>query len=439
MSISAKKSGQLLTLFSGFSADQQQALVMTIKAIKADGETEFPYEDLLLLLGGDGDRENQWEELFRVALPLIVESARRCDQIERSLLQEVWEYFLRELNPTVAVSWLSGQETASHTREAIVSEFTKIAETKEGRKSLDARFGKEGFHQLEILLSLLRRPEELEDFFKGWPQEIKDLDEALLLPLRDFNELLLVESPEITPHLLFLVSSYLRNSFHIFRAVEKLTGHSNDSVMVKTELKVVGDALLDQNDVWLEAFSWPKGQLCDPEHMSKQLKSFTNITQGWVSEFDVDPSGPWGMRLAAQRAHCGKIWDEHMIRVEKVIDQVMPRKRGSVTGRQTMPNLNKNIDEQSIVSAENAILLLLASQCFASHGGFQSSKDKVVKLLKQRLEEQGDDLLALLGQKSDQYEQVSAHFSILVRITKAYLGDKDADVLARRSVAAMAA
>ncbi len=421
------------------SVEQQQALVMTIKAAQADGEADLPYDELLRLMGAEDVQENRWEEIFSVVLPLSVETARRCDQIERSLLQDVWEFYLRELDPAQAAAWLSGQETVSQVRQSIVSEFAKLSTTKEGQDVLDARFGVDRSHQLEVLLSLLHRAEELADFFEGWPPEIKNLDDAYLVPLRDFNEHLVTKSPEITPHLLFLVATYLGKSFQVFRAVEKLTGHSNDRVMVKTELKVVGDALLEQNDVWLDAFEWQKGQLCNPEQMSEKLNSFGIITQGWLSEFDIDPSGPWGKCLATQRARCGKIWDEHMRRIEKMADQTMPRKRGSVTGRQTMPNLSKLIDEHNVVLAENAMELLLDAQPFASQGGFQSSKDKVVQMLKRRLEEQSDDLLTLLGQKGENYEQVSAHFSVLVRMTKAYLGNEDAEVLSRRSVAAMAA
>jgi hypothetical protein len=104
-----------------------------------------------------------------------------------------------------------------------------------------------------------------------------------------------------------------------------------------------------------------------------------------------------------------------------------------------MPDIKKGVIEQEVAMAENAVSLLVAAQPFAAKGGFQSSKDKVVQLLESRLQEQSDDLLAMLAQEHDDYNQISAHFAVLVRITRAYSGEQDANVLARRSVAAMAA
>ena len=291
-----------------------------------------------------------------------------------------------------------------------------------------------------MLLSLLARAEEIEDFFDGWPEEIKDLDDTHLIPLREFNDHLIADSPEITPYLLFLVKARLQHSYQVFRAVEKVTRHSNDRIMLNTELKLVGDALLDENDVCLEAISWEAGKACDAGSMVAALKHFIELTQGWSSEFDIDPAGAWGKRLAGQRARCARLWDSYMKRIGKMIDQVMPRKRGTATGRKTMPDLSRVIEPHEIALAENAINLLHEVQGFASQGGFQFTKDKTVQLLESRLEEQKDDLLALFGQKDEaDPDRVSAHFSVLVSMTRAFLGEEDANVLMRRGAVAMAA
>ncbi|PHS29596.1 MAG: hypothetical protein COA85_00465 [Robiginitomaculum sp.] len=439
MAIPANKMGQLQALFSVLSEKHRQTLVMTIMAAKADGEAKLPYDDLLTLLGGGEAQEERWEEIFTVVKPLVVEKVKRCDQISATLLHDIWEYYFRELDPVRAAAWLSGKENLADIREAMVSTYQGLTETKKGHNTLIKKFGEDEQGQLSVLLSLMNRSDELEDFFSGWPHDIKNLDDENLAPLREFNEHLIVDSPEITPYILFLVTTRLLHPFHIFRAVEKVTGHSNDRVMIKTELKVMGDALLDQNDIWLGDFQWERNQKCNIDQSVASLKGFIDLTNGWLSEFEVDPAGPWGKRLSAQRSRCGKVWDEHMQRIQKNMDRILPRKRGSVTGRQTMPDIRKDIIENDVVLAENAITLLLGARSFASQGGFQSSRDKLVQMLESRIEEQSEDLLALLGQERADYEQISAHFAVLVRIVKRYLGDKDADVLARRSVVAMAA
>ncbi len=439
ISLSSNQSEQLHALFSVLSEAQRANLVMTIKAAKADGESDLPYDDLLCFLEDKEIEEDRWQILFNTVQPLVVNEAKRCDQIEYGLLQEVWDHYLRELDPVLATAWLSGKEEAGDMRDAICSNYLKLMGTKEGRQSLAARFGKGKLYQLDILFSLLPHAEALEGFFGGWPEQIKSLDDSHLIPLREFNEHLMTQSPEITPYLLYLVTSCLLHPFHVFRAVEKVTGHSNDLVMSKTELKSVGDALLDRNDVWLETFIWPEEQLCDPTLYKKSMKSFIDLTTGWLSEFDVDPSGPWGKRLAGQRAKCGEIWDKHMRRIQKCIEQVMPRKRGRLTGRQTMPDVSKKLGQDKVEAAVNAVSVLVSIQPYASQGGFQAAKDKVVQKLESRLAEQSDDLLAMFGHEDMDYDELSAHFAVLVQITRAYSGNKDADVLARRSVAAMAA
>ncbi len=439
MSISAEKSGQLQALFSALPDVHKQTLIMTIKAAKADGEPGLPFDELLALLGDEEVCEDRWLEIFSVVQPLVVDKAQRCDQIETSVLASIWKLYLRELDPKSAASWLSGGISRTVIQKSMVETFAEFSDSKSGKKTLEKRIGEDHLHQLEVVMSLLPRSDEMEDFFAGWPDEVKSLDDTHLMPLREFNEHLITDSPEITPHLLFLASFRLAHPFHIFRAVEKVTGHSNDRVMIKTDLKIVGDALLDQNDCWIKAFNWERNEKCNLEDAIAGLKGYIDLTSGWTSEFDVDPAGAWGVRLAKQRLQCGKVWDDHMSRTSKLIDQVLPRKRGSVTGRQTMPNIHNEIDEHKVELAENAIELLVAARPFASQGGFQSSKDKTCQMLESRLEEQSDDLLALLGKGDDDHEQVSAHFTVLVRITRAYLGAKDANVLARRSAAAMAA
>lgn len=129
-----------------------------------------------------------------------------------------------------------------------------------------------------------------------------------------------------------------------------------------------------------------------------------------------------------------------MKRISKLADQVMPRKRGTITGRQTMPNIDRQIDETSIALAQNAVTLLREAMPYASQGGFQSSKDKTLQFLEKLMSDQSDDLLALFSRvEPDEYQKVSAHFAILVSMTRAFFGNQDAEVLARRGAAALAA
>jgi len=440
MAIPVKKSAQLQTLFSTISVPCKESLIMTIKAAMADGEQQLPFGEILTLLGHEAFHDERWKRLFSVVQPLTTATVQRCDQIGEAFLSHVWEYFLRDINSDQAAAWLSGEEDTAEVRASIIDSFKPLLEGKRKKKKVEPNLAARHEREIETLLSLLARAEEIEDFFSGWPRQIKSLDEAHLVPLREFNDHLIVKSPEITPYLLFLAKSHLRHPYQIFRAVEKVTGHSNDRVMVNTELKLVGDALLDENDTWLESFKWDVGKECHPAALVTALKNFIELTQGWSSEFDIDPSGPWGKRLAGQRARCARVWDSYMTRIQKAVDQIMPRKRGTITGRQTMPDLAKTQEKHDILLAENAVSLLRHAQGFASQGGFQFSKNKAVHLLETRLEEQGDDLLALFGRKNEADNiQVSAHFAVLVGMTKAFLGEDNASILVRRGAVAMAA
>lgn len=441
MFISEKKSAQLRAFFSSFTETQRETLIMSVKAAKVDGGVNLPCDDLLALLEDDeAIAEQRWRELFTAAQPLMVDVTKRSDHIDVALAENVWEFFLRKLNPQTAATWLAGQMSLADIRNSICSTYTELLETETGLQSLAERFEAAHIAQLRVLLSFLACSDDLEGFFAGWPAQVKDLSDELLFPLRDFNEYLIAEHPEITPYLLFLVATHLEKPFQIFRAVEKITGHSNDRVMVKTELKAVGDALLERNDEYLNAFDWEKGQAANVTNMVSSLSGFVKLTSGWMSEFEIDPSGPWGKRLASQRSLCGKVWGKHMNRIRKAVDRALPRKKGNMTGRQTMPDLKSEIDEARIVLLENEICLLLEAGQFSSRAGFQAEKDKAAQLVEIRLEEQSNDLLDLLGDNSSEdYQQIIAHFAVLVRITKAYLGAEDAKVLQRRSAAAMAA
>jgi len=141
MSIPASKTRQLQALFSTLSEQHRQMLAMTVMAAKADGEIKLPYDELLVLLGADSEQDARWESIFSVAQPLYAEKAMRCDQIERDLLEGVWDFYLRDLDPVKASAWLSGELALPEIRKAMIASYTEMMESKKGERKLIKRFG----------------------------------------------------------------------------------------------------------------------------------------------------------------------------------------------------------------------------------------------------------------------------------------------------------
>ncbi len=413
---------------------------MTIKAAQADGDHNLPYQDMLVLLEKDAaEQEQRWRSLFNVLEPLIVDHVTRCDQIDSAVIKIVWETFQRELNPELAAAWSAGHAERTELQQAIASEFTRYRHSDEANKFM-LKLGVEKDNQLTAILSLLSRSVEIEDFFAAWPDEITNLDDQYLTPLRDFNELLIEKTPDITPYLLFLVKAHLAKPHEVFRAVERVTRQSTDLIMMDTDMKVVGDALLDQLAGWVEECSWEHRSIPDITKMIGALHHALELISGWTSEFTIDPAGAWGRRLHSLSAELSRQWESHIKSVEKMVTQALPRKRGKATGRQTMPDLDKEIGEQDIVQTENALKLFVEASPYASKGGFTSTRDKVAHFLDAHMEDQEDDLLKLLHDNGTcSGEDISRHFAILRRLTAAYLGDEAAEVISRRGKAAVAA
>jgi hypothetical protein len=438
MTIPLAKQNQLRAVFSSLPDSITDRLYETFKSARNSGDTSLPF-DILLSLFPIQISEPEIRELFYPVSELIVTSVTRADQVSFELLRNIWKTYISDTKAKLASSW-QGDVTSLRRHQTRISEMLRVLWEKEGgMEELSSRFGEENVSQIRLIFTVMAFAEEIGELISKLPDRIKDLDDRYLLPLRDLNDLLAENEPDITPFLLFLLKIRLRHPQQILRAIERLSRQNSDLMIINTDMNVIVDVLLDEADALLSNADVEIIELEQVEQITKNLERFGNIIAGSIEEFDISSDSSWGKRLYGISNRAVQFWTSRANQAWKVIDKALPRARlksflgGSLTG----PDISVELDVDLVKEAVLSTYLLNSVFTYAPRIGFSAARDDVTTAIEERLREQENNLIAMLAdpEESD-VEQVQSHFAVLVKITQAFCGDQAASVLSRRGASA---
>jgi len=412
MTIQLEKQVKLKTVFSAMPATAVARLTSVFQAGATSGDTSLPFDILLgLLPPGANEPEPDIDKIFFPISELITENAQRLDQLPYQLLRDIWSFYATEIDPVLSKSWKKSPVALNSNRKKLASGLQKAWEEEGGKAALTSKFGEENARRIPFIFSIMLFAEEISELIGTWPDQIKDLDDSYLLPVRDLNDLLAETYPDITPFLLFLLKKRLRSPQHILRAIERLSRQTSDTVIVNTDMYIVVEALLDE-------------------------------AQHLLEEFEISPASIWGKRLFKLTNEAGKFWTHRLKASWQAIETATPRFRtktflgGSLTNLDLRQPLMQSQTDTAILDT----YLLAQMFPFSSKIGFSATKDEVANLIEDRLRTNEDNFISLLADSGEvDLDILHNHFSTLVGIKRKYHGEDAANILNRRGIAAAAA
>jgi len=443
MTIQLEKQVKLKTVFSAMPATAVARLTSVFQAGATSGDTSLPFDILLgLLPPGANEPEPDIDKIFFPISELITENAQRLDQLPYQLLRDIWSFYATEIDPILSKSWQKSPVALNNNRKKLASGLQKAWEEEGGKAALTSKFGEENARRIPFIFSIMLFAEEISELIGTWPDQIKDLDDSYLLPVRDLNDLLAETYPDITPFLLFLLKKRLRSPQHILRAIERLSRQTSDTVIVNTDMYIVVEALLDEAQHLLEEIKAPIETEHRVDEVVELMTRLANILGGSLEEFEISPASIWGKRLFKLTNEAGKFWTHRLKTSWQTIETATPRFRTKtfLGGSLTNLDLRQPLIQSQTDTAILDTYLLAQMFPFSSKIGFSATKDEVANLIEDRLRTNEDNFISLLADSGEvDLDILHNHFSTLVGIKRKYHGEDAANILNRRGIAAAAA
>ncbi len=440
MSIHLDKKNKLKSVFKSLPTDAVQRLGEAFSGARDSGDISLPYDELLELLP-DFISQSDLDVLFFPITELATSNCYRADQVSYDLLREVWWFYAKN-NPQDADSnWKHDVSVASNIKKQMSVELRRLWNEGQLAQHFQSKVGEDEAKKLPLIFTLLSFAPEIGEMVCGWPEQTRDLDDQILLPLRDMNELLVENDADITPFLLFLLKKRLRYPQQILRAIQRLSRQSSDVVIVNTDMNIIVEVLLDEAEYLLEQARLPVENIEQIEDIKRGMERFGNIIAGSIEEFEISRDSSWGTRLYSISSRAVQFWNRRAKESWGEISKAMPRTRTKsfLGGGLTGPDLGVEIYDHMITAAVLNAHFLKMMFAHASRLGFSSGRDKVAEELEERLREQETNLISMLADPGEADPQIlQTHFSVLVSVTRAYQGDDTANVLSRRGAAASA-
>lgn len=441
MSISSAKQDLLSAVFSSMPEKLSHQLYKTFELAKENGDTSLPFELLLGLFPAQLS-DQDIELLFSPVSALLNQSASCADQLSYEFLRKIWKLYCQDIAPDLARTWKDSVTSLRQNQAKLAAELRIMRENEGGLSKMISIFGEQDALKIPLIYRILTFAKEIDELVSAWPDQIKNLDDRYLLPLRDLNDLLVENDPDITPNLLFLLKVRLCKPQQILRAIQRLTRQNTDLMIVNTDMNIIIEVLLDEAEEILEHSTQQIENNDQIEQIDEDLETFGNIIAGSIEEFEISKKSAWGKRLYGISNRAVQMWTQRSKNAWLAIDKAMPRAKtksffgGSLSG----PDLRQEVTTKMIEEAVLSTVLLKNIFQHASRLGFSAARDEVTQALEDRLREQENNLIDALADPGELDTNVlQNHFSILMKIKSAFHGKKAAQTLSRRGASALAA
>lgn len=437
MEIPAQRQHQLQTLFAALPIRSLEQLQAAFEHGRDTGDTQLPYDVLLAMLPFQ-DTQVDLVEVFHPASLLLGETDARPDRISISMLETMWQQFSLEDACQAVMSEADCNPDPAQIRQKLAYWLHEEWEAEGGGFRFKELLGRRNGAKVPMITSLLFYGEEISNLMADWPEEIIDPGDEILIPLRELHELLIDVDCNITPWLMFLLYARLRRPQEILRAVVMLTRQTSDMMLLMTNLKILPNMMIGEANELLTHLSAPFAGMDEVDLLEFRLQRFSGILFGSGEEFDIRPKGQWGKALSRLAGKSQQIWKRKLDHGMSMLQQVTPRSRlkSFLGGEITAAKMSGHLDAAQVDKVEAALNEIRIVFSYAPRLGIASLRDKYSRKFDMRLNEQVDNLIDLMADPGDiDYNILQDHFTALVRLTRAYRGPEEADVLQRRGAA----
>ncbi|MGF1462057.1 MAG: hypothetical protein ACFB2Z_02625 [Maricaulaceae bacterium] len=309
------------------------------------------------------------------------------------------------------------------------------------RKALLKKLGSEArVAEAEHIAAILTVGPEINAFFADWGDLVQELNDGLVDQVRVLHDRLVEIAPDVAPLLLILVARRLRQPHQVLRALKRCTKQSSDRVITKTDMKLVGDTLIDDLDEWLTQLELPRRGLIDVDGTLAALKSIMVRTIGMTREFEIQKDGAWGVRISRARAEAARRMEKICGQLNTELEQGLPivRRRGARNApRIVQPDLDVEPNPETIARTTSFAQLVRASSALGAQGGYSNAVNQALADAETYITDYVDELVRVArGTDQDGFEAAQIWFEPVVQVALAAGGEQFGDLARRRFRAA---
>lgn len=298
-------------------------------------------------------------------------------------------------------------------------------------------WGAGGRETADLAATLLIHDTVLKDALRDVPDEVTDFDPELCTHVRDVYDDVSERAPDAGVWMLLLLMTRLSKTAQIFRAVEKIGRRSDDQLISKTDLAVVGDAVLKDAEFYATRFRRAPTSIEEANEAVAGLASFVTVTVGMTREFGIRKDGQWGKTLFALRAQASADLEKLMSGTQKALNAALPEPRKGKGGVYVPVPCT---EEAIILRAEAQLRFLGGAGEWAAQAAIGSVQKKAEDAAVAALEECCGHLINVLQHSDGETQRLaSAGLDVIARLQEALGQVESASLTRRRNAAAMAA
>jgi len=314
---------------------------------------------------------------------------------------------------------------------AITAALSNEAGRAAARKILGDAAAVEDAREMGLLLSAGPQIQNIQNIL---PKPTASFSENLVWEVRGIYDGLLDSHPDVAPYVAVIAMNRLAKPWEALRLPMLITRHTDDTLIAKTDMGLVGEILFDRMDTLKTSIQRTRHPLFDAEVLMEEVRVFAGLSSHIVKEIELKRDGEWGKRLLAERAEIGKVMETFMDRAPKEFSAALPMQKA------TGADFSRPIPAEKREMALRYARLVSGSRDFAAAASFAARQKTTLGDLCTALQRYNEDLVgALRAANPAQAQTVQAQFELCTQLTVMLLSKEEAELLRRRAKAAQAA
>ncbi|HVV29134.1 MAG TPA: hypothetical protein VHC40_14320 [Rhizomicrobium sp.] len=450
------KTGLLKSFLGNLPGHIAARLAMAVEVDRLMEGEALPHEDILtglrpMLRNEHYDRTPTPLRLFcHPFQDLLVSAPRKTKQkaaIARASLMPVWNWISQSLLPVDAAAYareskalvlahkpdLALERAAAFWPQAAAAMTQALctdAGVRAAQKALGDAPAVEDAREMALLLSAGPAIGALQALL---PKPVANFSESLVWDTRAIYDELARTCPDAAPYVAVIVMNRLAKPWEALRLPLLVTRHTDDTLIAKTDMGLVGEILFDRMDALRSAIQMTRHPLFDADVLMEQVKSFAELSVNIVREIEIRREGEWGRRLLAERAQIGRVMEGFMDRAPREFAAALPSNRATGADFSRHPGAEKH--EMALRYAR----LVAGSRHFAAAASFGAKQKEICDSLCTALQRYNEDLVRDLKRpRPGQQDVLNAQFELCAELSAILFGEEEAEMLRRRARAAQA-
>jgi len=268
------------------------------------------------------------------------------------------------------------------------------------------------------------------------PRPIDDLTENFVNDLKNIYDEFSGAVPDGAEYAVAMMLGRLAHPWQILRLARAFSWKSDDSLVSRTELAVVGDLLLDD----VEEIVQSAKQEIDSDQLIRQLQEFVALFDGITGEIGIRKDGDWGRRLLHARAALAAVVERRLQAASKAFDLAMPKHRDS-RGKPDpgKPALDSHPNDDAVAAAYAMADFMRRVRPLAKQAAVTNPLTEAFATLENGIDIYSDRLTDALRRASEgETERILALLEIAATILERATDNEAASLIRRRSAAAVA-